>query len=359
MANWMEAIQHLIGSEFDEVLLHSSNIYRVLTRRLEGGVAGEDLEQMRAWLSFYQEQSFPGQAARFFSLPRKPPAAQCLEERSFMDGQSRLLVYPSGYKARNPAFQEVFDRYKENRSAYLLHWTHGDRGRKTIVCCHGWSLGDPDQAFRMFRIGKLYQLGLDVALFITPFHWKRASSPAQRFSPPFPFRHPVLGLEGFGQAIHDLAAAFLLLREQGAGPLGLIGASLGGYLAALFASLTKLADLVALVVPLVSFDNLRVPTTRLPRGRVGKGDLVSLQRLISESWRIHSPLSHRCKLRPEQCLIIASRGDRLCPFEDVQKLYEHWGRPEHTFLRGGHALFFPRDARGDAWYGFLKRRGFI
>jgi hypothetical protein len=52
-------------------------------------------------------------------------------------------------------------------------------------------------------------------------------------------------------------------------------------------------------------------------------------------------------------------GDRLCPFEDVKKLYEHWGEPQHFFLRGGHALFFPRRGRGEAWYRFLAEHDFI
>ena len=314
---------------------------------------------MRSWLSFYLDRSYPADPSKFFSVPKKAPVAKAVGERAFSEGKSRLFVYPSGYRVRNPEFQETFQGFEENRSAYLLHWAHGDKGRKTIVCCHGWSLGDPGQAFRMFRISKLFQLGLDVALFITPFHWKRASSLAQRFSPSFPFRHPVLGLEGFGQAIYDLAGAFLFLRQQGASRIGLIGASLGGYLAALFVSLTKLADLVSLVVPLVSFQNLRVPTTRLPRGKGRREARDALRGEVAELWKIHSPLSHHCKLAPERCLIIASQGDRLCPFEDVRRLHEHWGRPEHTFLRGGHALFFPRDARGEAWYGFLKKHDFI
>jgi predicted alpha/beta hydrolase family esterase len=92
---------------------------------------------------------------------------------------------------------------------------------------------------------------------------------------------------------------------------------------------------------------------------VGREERKGLQQQVSRLWEIHSPLSHRCRLPPDRCLIIASQGDRLCPFEDVKRLHAHWGRPEHVFLRGGHALFFPRDARGEAWYGFLRKNGFI
>ena len=359
MTKWLEAAQHVIGSEFDELLLHSSNMYRVLINRGRTGDFEEKVEQLRSWIAFYLSRSYPEQPARFFSFPRTPPKAEVAEERPFSDGTVRLLTFQSGYKVRNPDFKEYFHRFRENRTACLVHWSHGDRGRNTVLCCHGWSLGDPGQAERMFRINKLYHLGLDVALFITPFHWKRASTLAQRFSPPFPFRNPVLGLEGFGQAVYDLASSFLLLKQEGASRVGMIGASLGGYLAALFVSLKRMAEMVALVVPLVSFHDLRVPTGNLPPDRIKRTDREALQQEISSLWTIHEPLSHACKLPPDRCLLIASKGDKVCPFEDVKKLYEHWGHPEHTFLRGGHALFFPRSARGEAWYAFLKKNDFI
>jgi len=40
-------------------------------------------------------------------------------------------------------------------------------------------LGDPDQAEAMFKVKTLFDMGLNLALFITPFHWKRA--PADKF----------------------------------------------------------------------------------------------------------------------------------------------------------------------------------
>jgi hypothetical protein len=310
-------------------------------------------------MAFYLEQPYRDRPARFFSFPRKPPKAEVVAERAFCDGSLRTYAFPSGYGVKNPDFREEYLRNEQNRQAFLVHWTHGDGRRNTILCCHGYSLGDPGKAERMFRVPRLYGMGLDVALFVTPFHWKRASSLLQRFSPPFPFRHPVLGLEGFGQAMYDLCSSFLLLREMGSSRIGLIGASLGGYLAALFVSLTRRADLVTLVVPFLDFESLRVPAgphTGMEEANPGGSDLGEAMRAL---WRIHSPFSHTCKLPPDRCLLIASKGDRLCPFEDVRRLYEHWGEPRHFFLRGGHALFFPRYGRGQAWYRFLHEQDFF
>ncbi len=353
--NWIEMAQHRVGKDFDEFLLHSARIFRILQARPDK----VDRERLASLIDFYLEQPYADRPSRFFSFPRKPPKAEVIWERPFSDGRVRTYAFRSGYRVRNPAFRDTYLEARENRTAYLVHWSHGDRMRKTILCCHGYSLGDPAQAERMFRVPRLYGLGLDVALFITPFHWKRASSLLQRFSPPFPFRHPALGLEGMGQAMYDLCSSFLLLEEMGASRIGLVGASLGGYLAALFASLSRKPDLVTLIVPFLEFKSLRLAAGPFS-GEGKRGDRgASLQAKIEALWKIHSPFSHACKLAPERCLLIASMGDRLCPFEDVKRLYEHWGEPQHFFLRGGHSLFFPRRGRGGAWYGFLHEHGFI
>jgi hypothetical protein len=355
MESWIETAQHRFGTDLDELLLHSARVLRIVQRsRVE-----EEADRLRSLIAFYLGPPYSGRPGRFFSFPRKAPEAEIVYERPFAGGCVRTYAFRSGYRVRNPAFRDSYLGARENRTAYLAHWRHGDRPRNTVLCCHGYSLGDPKQAEGMFRVHRLFGLGLDVALFITPFHWKRASSLLQRFSPPFPFRHPVLGLEGFGQAMYDLYSSFLLLEERGASRIGLIGASLGGYLAALFVSLTAKADLVTLVVPFLDFRSLRVPAGPFLYGGRKKQEGAGLRGEIESLWRIHSPFSHACRLPPDRCLLIASKGDRLCPFEDVKRLHEHWGGPKHLFLRGGHTLFFPRRARGAAWYGFLEETGFL
>jgi len=355
LASVIERSQSFIGTQFDRLLISSAKIHARISPATN---EHDSTARMEQWMSFYLSDPFLSEPASFFTLPQRAPNVTILEERPFFDGRRRIYCYPSGYKVRNPAFEDFFDRFIYNKTAYIVHWSHAGSGgnRNTIVCCHGWSLGDPAQAERMFNIPRLYSLGLDVALFITPFHWRRAASRPERIAPPFPFRHPILGIEGFGQTVHDLSSCLLFLKERGAARIGLIGASLGGYIAALFVSLARLVELVALVVPLVRFEGLRVPLRPVIRE---PGRRASFREKLIRLWRIHSPLSYRCTLPASSCLIIASQGDRLCPFEDVLTLYEHWGRPNHLFLRGGHALFFPRSARGKAWYGFLQANRFI
>ena len=74
MTKILETVQHLIGTEFDEILIHSARIYQVLKGRTDR----VDLDRVRAWMRYYLERSYPERPGRFFSFPRKAPAAEVI-----------------------------------------------------------------------------------------------------------------------------------------------------------------------------------------------------------------------------------------------------------------------------------------
>ena len=96
-------------------------------------------------------------------------------------------------------------------------------------------------------------MGLDVALFIHPFHWKRA--PGSRASRRIYLQPDDVGFmsECIGQSMYDLGNAIAILKDQGAGEIGIIGASLGGYATAAFVGLSATPRFAALMVPAVNF----------------------------------------------------------------------------------------------------------
>ncbi|MDY6832885.1 MAG: hypothetical protein SWC96_13795 [Thermodesulfobacteriota bacterium] len=65
------------------------------------------------------------------------------------------------------------------------------------------------------------------------------------------------------------------------------------------------------------------------------------------------------KLSSGKLLVVASVGDRLCPFGHVQSLCEKWRISDYHFLSGGHWLVFNSRERGKAWYEFLFRMKFL
>jgi pimeloyl-ACP methyl ester carboxylesterase len=340
-----------IGGVVDEAFLTLPKLFKPFKPKRK-----IDRKTYEEQVDFYFDHQFVDQPETFFQLDQALPDYSVVSETLFLDdGVRREITFLSHYNPRNPMISERFLSFAENKTARLIQWAHGDAGRKTLVCLHGYMLGDPDQAEKMFKVKTLFQMGLDVVLFITPFHWKRA--PADKMLRGM-FLQPdnvVMTCECFGQTMHDLSQSILVLKDMGAGEIGLIGASLGGYNAALFACLSDQIRFAALMVPAVKFTGDYSPKAAKLPFHVDKAFLDRLNRL----WTLHSPLNFNPKISKNRILVIASRGDKLCPFAHVHDLCEQWGWPKHVFMTGGHWLVVNGSERGRAWYRFLAEMGFI
>ena len=161
--------------------------------------------------------------------------------------------------------------------------------------------------------------------------------------------------ECVGQTMYDLSSTCKVLRILGADSIGLIGASLGGYLAGLFICLQPVVDFAAMMVPVVNLAGTLGPDSAKLPFPMDAEFLTKAQKV----YELHSPLNFLPKIPEDRILIIASQGDRLCPFEFVRLLCEKWEKSEHQFLRGGHWLIFNNNLRGRTWYAFLQRMGYL
>lgn len=306
-------------------------------------------------VDFYFDQGYVEAPETFFQITGDLPEYAVASEADYFEGVCREIVFSSPYIPRNVLITDQFLSFTENKDARMVLWTHGDPGRKTLVCLHGYMLGDPDQAEKMFKVKKLFQMGLDVVLFITPFHWKRAPSEKIRRGIFLQPDDVVMTCECFGQAMHDLSLSLNVLKDMEAGDIGLIGASLGGYNAALFSCLTDRVAFAALMVPAVKFSGDFGPETANLPFYVDEAFMDRLSRL----WTLHSPLNFYPRISRDRILVVASRGDKVCPFVHVRDLCEKWGWPNHVFMTGGHWLVANAGERGRAWYRFLAKRGFV
>ena len=346
----MDRLKDTMGSLVDRAFLSIPRIAAPF--RPARNITREEYERQ---VDFYIDGGYADRPETFFSFPDTAPAFSIMERTPYHDGEYQLIRYESGYTAKNPLLRDKYHSYTANRNGYLVRWTHGDGKRKTVLCHHGYMLGEPGQAKKMFRVKRLYLTGLDVALFIAPFHWKRSAGPLRQRGIYLQPDDAAMTCECVGQNMYDLYGAFLILSGLGSPETGLIGASLGGYSTALFISLTDIASFGAMMVPAVNFTRPLGPdTARLPFP-VDDDFRAKIHRV----WELHSPLNFRPKLPAEKMLVVASRGDMVCPFEYVETLCERWGIVNRHFLTGGHWLIFNRKERGRAWYEFLHDRGFL
>ncbi len=332
------------------------SIFLFLPKILKPFAQKKDLDRVtyQTQINYYHEQGFVDDPRSFFSLPEKPPQGVEIEKKSYLDGFQETISWESDYAAKNPLIRFKYRSYAANRTAYMLRWTHGDADRKTVVCLHGFMLGEPKQAEKMFKVRTLYEKGLDVALVIAPFHWKRAPAGPSSANLAIQPDDVAMTCEFFGQAMYDLSSANMVLNDMGAGEAGLLGASMGGYNAALFSCLSDVFSFAAMMVPAINFSRPIGPdSVSMPF----KMD-AAMQEKINKVWQLHSPLNFKPMMPEDKILIIASRGDRLCPFEYVEELCEKWPGIRHRFMTGGHWLVFNGKARGKAWYAFLQDMGF-
>jgi pimeloyl-ACP methyl ester carboxylesterase len=228
----------------------------------------------------------------------------------------------------------------QNDRLLVEHWTHAQRPSATVVALHGFSMGYPRMdAFALFA-AQCFRAGFDVALVTLPFHGPRTPADARFSGERFAVPHVARLNEAVRQAIYEIHMLVGWLRAQTAAPVGLLGLSLGGYLAALMAGLTADLDFVIPMVPPVCMGDLAWRFTAQSRHRA---DTAALSRdEMRAAYRVHSPLTYPRQVERERILVIAGRGDRIVPPEHPHTLWRHWDEPAIHWFSGSHLAPFRR-----------------
>jgi dienelactone hydrolase len=250
------------------------------------------------------------------------------------------LRFESEFEPRDPEIRERYLAVAPNRTARALLWRHAGGPRPTLIVIHGYGMGRPAIDARAFDVTRLHRrLGLDVALVTLPLHGARAAG--RRSGAGFLDAHPLATNAAFEQAIWELRRLAGWLRAQGSPALGVHGMSLGGYTAALFASIERGLACAVPLVPAVSLQAIlgasRSPEARRAREAIGLDDA-----LLSEAWASHEPLRHRPRVAPEGRLILAGLSDRICTPDQVETLWQHWEQPSIHWFPGSHLAPFGR-----------------
>lgn len=306
-------------------------------------------------LAFYDPDAWDTVRESFCYIPDGPPDSEVIETETFGPGRRDLIRYPSRYAPWNPDVVERFNRYRENLSGYVHLWRHSDSTDCPLVLIiHGLMMSGPEKARRMFKIDRLFGLGLDIALYTMPGHWRRSDFPLfQRLLDPADLP---LTLERMAQNVHDLHSACMLLGQFGYEHVGIIGASMGGFTAALYATLvTGGPDFMFMAVPAVTVERYLEPS----RFRFGFPVDSELCRATRRAQELCSPLYLKPSYDVGRIRVVAHSGDRVCDAEDTRRWIESWNIEDYTEVVGGHWLYLDRRARGRAWYGLLRERGYV
>jgi pimeloyl-ACP methyl ester carboxylesterase len=186
-------------------------------------------------------------------------------------------------------------------------------------------------------VRRLFDRGVDVALATLPFHGVR-KVPGMGASPGFPSADPRATNEGIRQAVFDLRGLMRLFHARGTPRVGAMGMSLGGYTAALLATLEPKLAFAVPVVPLADL-------TEFARGRVpDPASIASVQQSHPERMRVHrviSPLARPSLIPKERVLVIGAAADRIAPPSHALALADHFDAPLEM-MPGSHLFMFGR-----------------
>jgi pimeloyl-ACP methyl ester carboxylesterase len=277
------------------------------------------------------------------------PAAPDVQLRAAGDGPYGTQVVDLRFRSEyTPYLAAARDHYLSVSQNYTAHarWWTSDRGRPTIVMLHGWQGGNHWVTQRTFLVSYWLRHGYDVAAFVLPFHGERAPG---RSGSLFPSPNPMRTNEGFGHAIYDLRALALFLRLRGASAVGAMGMSLGGYTAALWASIAGPGDIGGIdfavaMIPAVSMAHLMWKHGEDSSARRHAGRAGITADLLAEVFAVHTPTTRPPRVPAEARFVIAGKGDRITPPEQARALAAHWGS-EILWFDGGHLAQL---GRGDA-----------
>lgn len=287
-------------------------------------------------VAFYGNKGWLDKPQGFFG---KPPELSDVEIRKVKDRRRSFhrIFFDSGYAphAGEPGAQRWLS-YSANNREYALLLRHPEP-RPWLVCVHGTEMGRAALDLALFRSWKLHDdLGLNVVMPVLPMHGPRSHGLPK--GAVFPGEDVLDDVHATAQAVWDIRRLLSWIRLQEPESLiGLNSLSLGGYVASLVASLDKGLTCAILGVPVADLVELLGRHSGLgpddPRRQT--------MELAEPIGRMVSPLSLTPLVPMRGRFIYAGIADRVVhPRRQVTRLWEHWGKPEIVWYRGGHTGFF-------------------
>lgn len=287
-------------------------------------------------LEFYGRRGWLDDPRAFFTAPK--PLTNVTVRQVVSRGHSyERIVFDSGYRPhKGEAGAERWLSYAANNREYALMLRHPEP-RPWLVCVHGAEMGRAPLDLTLFRAWHLHDdLGLNVVLPVLPMHGPRARGLPK--GAVYPGEDVLDDVHATAQAVWDIRRLLSWIRAlEPDSPIGMNSISLGGYITSLVASLEDGLTCAILGVPVVDLVELLGRHAGLRRDDPRRGTVE----LATPIGQMISPLSLTPRVPMLGRFIYAGIADQLVrPREQVARLWDHWGKPEIVWYRGGHTGFF-------------------
>ncbi len=351
--SWRERSRSRFGGLLDRLAVRAMTFAFDQTLMPSAG----ELAAVRASAEPYLSSALADDPRRFFAAldaVGAPARVRTGARRRIAGGAIAAYELASDYEPFHPVVPH--DRHEPNDWIPIEHWVHDRPAPATAIALHGFTMGNPSVDAAVLMVADWFRLGLDVVLVTLPFHGARRPPSARYSGELFASWHVGRLNEAVRQSIHDVQRVVAWLGREQPHDVGIIGMSLGGYLAALYAGLRPdLAFVIPLAAPvrLGSFPSALFASSRYAR----RGAAPLSPEELDAAYRVHAPLSYPLAMPRERALVIAGRGDQVVDPAQPLALWQHWGRPPIHWYDGSHVTPFRRPSIFAAGARHLQRVG--
>ena len=242
---------------------------------------------------------------------------------------SEDVVFPSLHEPIEPRFRRRYlTEYREAHTVYARRIRPATaRSRPRLLYLHGYMQPETYLEELALLASMALHLNVDVIQLQPPYHGRRAPR-SSRFSGEFYCTADLVrSLEALRQTVLDARTVLSWLLEEGAGPVGILGLSLGG---ALTMILTCLEERFAFSIPLVAHMDLCALVADAPvlagmreeLRQFGWGADEFGEFVAQIGWNELCPV-----LPPQRIHLFAASDDRFFVPAIVGEQWQRWGRP--------------------------------
>lgn len=296
---------------------------------------GRELEEA---LDLFEERGWLDDPAGYH---RTPPPLEKVEHGDLVHRERGFehLTFESSYEPwPGEPGRDRWLSYEGNRTAHAWLLRHSGGPRPWVVCVPGIRMGSPRADLALFHPQYLHhRLGLNLLFPVLPLHGPRRVG---LVSGDRVLSGDVMdSLHAGSQAVWDLRRLIDRLRaHEGAPAVGVLGHSLGGYVAALLSCLEDAVDSVAVGNPAVDPSRLFWRNALSLATRYLKTAGVTEEKM-GEVLRAISPLAMPSLVPRENRAIFAGVADRVVPAVEASSLWHHWEEPRIAWYSGTHRAF--------------------
>jgi len=221
----------------DEVLMAAMKNPRLFPSEDDYVRAGRDIA---AAYQMWSERGWLDAPEAYHANPDVPMGCMVARERA-LNVSYEHLTFPSRYEPHpGEPGRDRWLSYETNRTAHAWVVRARQPGRPWLVCVHGLGMGSPLMDLRAFRARRLSrELGLNLLVPVLPLHGPR-QRPDANAGEGFMSIDLIDAVHGVAQAAWDIRSAIRWIRfHEPDAEVGIYGLSLGGYTAAMTASLEE------------------------------------------------------------------------------------------------------------------------